>query len=208
MHRSSLLAGLAILLALGFAACDNETIPAAPGGGAGTIPPVGGTGGTGGTSGAGGDAGNAGIGGSGGQGGGGGASGGGGAGGFGGAGDRGACGNSTDFSELASLEPASNGRMEAAALGITQKCQNTRPNQSNFVSCVATGLRSRLPALSAECAQCYGDLAWCSIDGACNAPCAVDSCNEIQCGSCPGYPACERALDACTGRTPPECGET
>jgi len=208
MYRLSLLAGLAILLTLGFAACDNTTIPAAPGGGGGTIPPVGGTGGSAGSSGAGGDAGaggNAGNGGSGGQGGVGGASGGGGVGGMGGIGLVGDCNNEIDFAELATLQP-DNARTLTASVTVSDQCGNNFPNRDDFNTCVIDGIQATLPALSLECSRCYADLAWCSFPN-CNVACQNDSCLPV-CLTCSGYELCREALRLCTGRTPPECGET
>ncbi len=208
-----------LALVLGVVGCDDSAAPAAPGGGSGgsTLPPVGGTGGTAGGGGAGGAAGDSGIGGRGGdtgQGGGGGLGGGGGndgGGGFGGAADLGACSSASDFAALAALIADGGGaRMEAASLALSQECLNAAGNQANFTACVASGLQDAvLPeSLSDECAQCYGDLAWCSRPGACNLPCSNDACNEIQCRMCPGYPNCENTLASCTGRTPDECGGT
>lgn len=207
--------GIAIVIAAGIVACDGST-PAAPGSGpdGGIIPPpTGGSGGTGGM-GSGGIGGAGGAGGLGGVGGIGGAGGLDGIGGFGGAGDLGACSNPTDFAALASLEPESNARSEAAFFATSQPCVGT-PNLATFASCVAGELQTLLPTLSPECAQCYGDLASCSRLGGCNLSCAPNSCLQptpcscgVVCLLCPGYSECENALDACTGRTPPECGET
>lgn len=202
MRRSVLASSTIAFVVLVMSACGEST-PAAPGGG-GNLPVTGGSGGTGtGTGGTGGV-------------GGGGTAGAGGMGGVGGLGGNGgvgglpslaACDNATDFAALASLEPDSNARMEAASFGISRACINIA-NQADYESCVADEMRALLPALSPECAQCYGELASCSIVGGCNFECARDSCDAILCRMCPGYPACENALDVCTGRTPPECGET
>ena len=212
--------GILLVVALGLAVfgCDDSGVPPAPGGGTGgsTIPPVGGTGGTGGTGatgggGSGGSAGDSGSGGAGQGGGGGDAGAGGNDGGFGGFGEIGACSTGSDFAALAALiADGSGARMEAASLALSQDCLSVVQNQVDFTACVADGLQDAvLPEeLSNECAQCYGDLAWCSRPGACNFPCSNDSCNEIQCRMCPGYPACENILATCTGRTPDECGGT
>ena len=206
MHRSSLLSGLAILLAFGLTACNDDNIPAAPGGGggsSGTIPPIGGSGGTGGSSGTGGGAGN---GGSAGQGGGvGGAGGIGGAGGMGGGVLLGDCSNASDFAELASLAP-SNARTLAASVTVSNACINVFPDRVAFNACVVGGIQASLPDLSLACSTCYADLAWCSLPN-CNVACQNDSCVPI-CLTCEGYEACREALNRCTGRTPPECGET
>ena len=132
-------------------------------------------------------------------------------GGFGGFGEIGACSTGSDFAALAALiADGSGARMEAASLALSQDCLRVVQNQVDFTACVADGLQDAvLPEqLSNECAQCYGDLAWCSRPGACNLPCSNDACNEIQCRMCPGYPACENILATCTGRTPDECSET
>lgn len=203
------LVGFAVLLilTLAAAACDNESTPAAPGsGGTGLVSGTGGRGSGGsGTGGSGGmvGAGGGGAGGSGGAG-----ATGGGSGGAGGFLGLGACDNAADFAALASFQP-SNPRTEAARLATTD-CFNI-PNETNFIDCVAEGLRTLAlesdEQLSTDCSLCYGDLAACSIDGGCNLSCAPDSCAFI-CRQCPGYLACEETLDMCTGRTPPECGET
>jgi len=210
MHRLEFV-GFAVLLVLILAAvaCDDERTPAAPGSG-GTW----GTGGRGtGGSGTGGSGGMAGAGGGGAGGSGGAGATGGGSGGAGGFQGLGACDNAADFAALASFQP-SNPRTVTAQLAIDQTsegCANRLPNQTDFIDCVAQGLRVLAAdsgqTLSTDCSLCYGDLAWCSIPGACNLSCTPDSCAFI-CRQCPGYPACEEALDMCTGRTPPECGET
>ncbi len=213
MLRLGLGCALFTILTLAALGCDNEGAPAAPGsGGTGLVPGSGGTGsggtGSGGT-GSGGTGGIAGAGG-GGAGGTGGNAGSGGAGGFQG---LGACDNAADFAALVSFQP-SNPRTAAAQLAIdltADGCANELPNQSAFIDCVAAGLRTMAgdagETLSVDCSLCYGDLASCSIPGGCNVSCAPDSCAFI-CRQCPGYPTCEEALNQCTGRTPPECGET
>jgi hypothetical protein len=207
MRRSSLLTGLAILLALGLAACNDGGVPAAPGGGTGggTFPPVGGSGGTagtGGTAGSSGAGGNPGTGGGAGQGG---AGGNAGVGGMGGIAIIGDCTNTTDFAALASLAPG-NARTLAASVAVADQCVNLFPNRADFNACVVAGMQASLPALSLQCSTCYADLAWCSLPN-CNVACQNDSCLPI-CLTCEGYEACREALNRCTGRTPPECGET
>jgi hypothetical protein len=206
-----------LALVLGVFGCDDSAAPAAPGGGTGgsTLPPIGGTGGAAGGGGAGGAAGDSGGGGGstgqGGRGGDAGAGGNDGGGGFGGAAALGDCSSQGDFSALAALIADGGGaRMEAASLALSQDCLNDVQNEVDFTACVASGLQEAvLPeSLSNECAQCYGDLAWCSRPGACNLPCSNNACDEIQCRMCPGYPACENILATCTGRTPDECGGT
>lgn len=209
MRRLELGFALVSILTVAALGCGDEGAPAAPGSG-GTIPPIGGTGGTSGTAGAG----TGGVaGGPGGTGGSGGATGGGGQAGAGGFDGLGACDNAADFAALASFQP-SNPRTAAAQLAIdltAEGCANELPNQAGFIDCVAAGLRAMAgdagETLSVDCSLCYGDLASCSIPGGCNVSCAPDSCAFI-CRQCPGYPTCEEALNQCTGRTPPECGET
>lgn len=215
MCRTALGSVLALLLTLGLSGCQESNTPSAPGIGGGNPvpPPGGGSGGTGGVAGGGGTAGSGGGGASGGGGGGGAAGGNGGAGGVGGFATPGACANDGDFRALASLEAnGQNAREEAAGLALPTSCGGI-PNAADFVDCVAAGMQALFDgdeslSLSGECSLCYGELAACSIVGACNFPCSLDACNPVACRQCPGYPACENDLDLCTGTTPPECGET
>jgi hypothetical protein len=197
MRRYLLVTGLAILLGLGLSACNQDDVPPAPGAG-GTRPPPPGTGGTGGLTGTGGTGGTAGGGGTAGT------AGSAGAGGVGGSPLLGECSNPVDFAQLASLQP-SNPRTLAASIAVTQ-CFND-PRKDSFIECVSAGMQTSLTSLSATCANCYGELAWCSIPFNCNVACQSDSC-LLGCLNCTNYDACLEALNLCTGRTPPECSES
>jgi hypothetical protein len=195
MHRSSLLTGVAILLALGLTACSNEGPPAAPGGTGGSRPPPIGTGGTGGTGG---------IGGAGGTGGGAGTGGYSGASGNGGAGGD-ACNNTTDQEELAVVDA----RQVSATCGLVD-CSaffSQEDGQAKFNTCAINCLQRSVPNLSLACTTCYADLGWCA-GLLCNSGCANSPCSESQCLMCTtsgDYAQCLVELAQCTGPTPSDC---
>ena len=117
-----------------------------------------------------------------------------------------ACDNATDFAALANRQP-DNARTLAASVAV-QQCNHLILDQAMFTECVTLGVANddSVPNLSLECATCYGELAWCSVPN-CNVACQNDSCLP-GCLTCLGYDVCRQALNDCTGRTPPECGET
>ncbi len=212
MHRSLVVTGLAVFLALGLAACNEDSVPAAPGSGG---RPPNGTGGTGGSAATGGDAGtggnlgtggDSGTGGAAGRGGAAGAGGDAGAGGSGGAEVLGDCNNEDDVAALAQLDP--NARQLASEAALT--CSDDILDKPAFTTCVEMAF----PSLSDECAACYGVLAYCSGTGGttCNQPCANDSCSQEPppdgCYLCPGYDTCLGDLMECTGTIPRDCPET
>jgi len=205
-----------VAASLGLSACADDTVPPPTNGmgGRGGTAGSGGTAGPGGSAGSGGAAGSGGTAGSGGSAGSGGAAGSGGSAGSGGTGGTsgtmggggtggalsGACINQDDLAALADLWP-SNARQVAADCGI--ECTDLIVFEEAFTTCASDCVEQMVTGLSAGCATCYGELAWCSRL-LCLAPCASNSCLPV-CQDCPGYDVCLNELDTCTGRVSLDC---
>ena len=116
----------------------------------------------------------------------------------------GACDNAGDLSALSLLQP-SNARQIAADCA-TRSCSQFEGNQAPFTTCVDACVEQAVTGLSLECAECYGDLAWCS-GVLCNGRCATNACTPT-CLTCAGYDTCVAALDQCAGRMSLDCPDT
>ncbi|MDH3729096.1 MAG: hypothetical protein OER77_16315, partial [Myxococcales bacterium] len=172
LHRLGLVTLIASVAACGDAA------PAAPG--------TGGTNGTGATPGTGATGGTGGVGGSGGVGGMSGAGGMAGSGGMGGAISTDACNNDPDDLEVIQMT-APNLRYQAASCGAAT-CSSEIVNRAAFVDCVGSCVQQNAQPsgqLSVDCANCYGELAWCA-GLLCNTLCADTTpvpaiCDNLAC---------------------------
>ncbi|MDH3202981.1 MAG: hypothetical protein OEM15_18985 [Myxococcales bacterium] len=193
-----------VTLIASVAACGDGA-PAAPGTGGNT-----GTGATPGTGGTGGVGGSGGIGGSGGVGG---MSG---AGGAGGTTNTDACNNDPGDLEVIQMTTP-NLRYQAARCGAVD-CVNQVANRAGFVDCVSSCVQQDAQPsdqLSSDCANCYGELAWCA-GLSCNTLCAstlVAICGNVACigGAtglvCEDYGDCLNSLSICAGRDSLDCGD-
>jgi hypothetical protein len=112
----------------------------------------------------------------------------------------GACINQGDLAALADLWP-SNARKVAADCGIA--CRDLIGSELDFTTCANDCVEQTVTGLSSTCANCYGELAWCSSADCLN-PCADSSCLPA-CEDCQGYDVCLNELEVCTGRISVDC---
>ncbi len=183
----------AVSCSLGLLACEDSTVPAAPGGDGDWFPPpvIEGDGGTAGV----GPGGQGGL---------------GGRGGTAGTPRRGACDDREDEAALASLTnpPTENARGISATCAVVSCSDELGQGQANFLECMTTRcLDTRLPGVSPACTSCYAALGWCA-QLLCNTFCANTPCSD-SCLDCAGggadYQRCLAALDLCTGRPSVDC---
>jgi hypothetical protein len=119
----------------------------------------------------------------------------------------GACDNRGDLEELAPLQ-AGEARQLAANCALTQ-CSSLVGMESEFKVCVSECVAAAPSGLSPSCADCYGDMAWCS-GLSCNTACANAPCQLLCLQTCDAgqNPQCISDLSQCAGRISVDCGET
>lgn len=164
-----------LLFALGLLGCGDDPPPTLSGNG--TRVPGGSIGVTGGTLGAGGDGGA------------------GGEGGAGGAQAKGACDNATD---LDAIEAAGQSVRDIARSCGLSVCAASIGNATAYGVCVEDCLSQRVPALSTDCAGCYGDLESCGLASLCRFQCQGGTCS-ILCLDCLTNGGCLTAFEECRG---------
>jgi len=125
----------------------------------------------------------------------GGAGGGGGAGGAGGAAPKGACDNGTD---LDAIEGASDTiRNIARNCGLTTICAASIGDSEAYGQCVDVCVAARVPGISTDCADCYGNLESCGLT-LCRFKCQTNTC-RILCLDCLNGEGCITEFEACRG---------
>jgi hypothetical protein len=110
-------------------------------------------------------------------------------------------------------------RYQAAFCG-TIDCSDRLPNKAPFIDCVSLCVQRKAQPtdqLSSNCANCYGELAWCA-GLLCNTLCANTTpvpaiCGNLAClgglsgGECANYSTCLEELNQCAGRDSLDCGD-
>jgi hypothetical protein len=123
---------------------------------------------------------------------------------MGGVGGGGTCVNERDLEIIRMTVP--NLRFDAAFCGTL--CEGR--GHDLFIACVNPCVENRVPRLSLECTNCYGELAWCAGLG-CNTWCAnttISACTPdctADSSRCPDYSACLTELNQCAGRDSLDC---
>ncbi|MBT8452233.1 MAG: hypothetical protein KJO40_09735 [Deltaproteobacteria bacterium] len=161
-----------LVLALGLLGCGDDPPPTVSGGG--TRVPGGTIGETGGTPGAGGS---------------------GGAGGAGGAQPKGACDNGSDLDAIEAAEQSVRDIARNCGLFV---CAASIGNATAYGECVEGCVSERVPALSTDCAGCYGDLESCGLASLCRFQCQGSTCSTL-CLDCLNGADCLTAFEECRG---------
>jgi len=164
-----------LIFALALLGCGDDSPPTVSSG-SNRVPSgsVGGTGATGGTGGGGGAAGE---------------------GGAGGAAPKGACDNGAD---LDAIEAATDSVRNIARNCGLFVCAASVGNANAYGQCVHDCVNARVPELSPDCAECYGNLERCGLLALCRFQCQANACSTL-CLNCLNGASCIADFEECRG---------